>query len=203
MSPRTTSAIVSLTLCSLACTSAPSPRPPPAPPTAAPSFAATSSTTPYGPTVRLEDRWYGWQIIPLDALAITGFVLGLVYDEPVLVGVSTGLFGLGSPLVHLANGELYDAGLSLGARAIVPAAAFGGIWLGHEVLDEVGCRPERARCIGGRPRTTALIGAITAAAVAPVLDHLELAWKTEEVELGPPVVLVDPRGARIGVFGRF
>lgn len=172
------------------------------PASAGPVRTSSTAAAPEAPLEPVEVQWYGWQIIPLDVVALTGFVLGLVYDEPAAMAAGATLFGVGPPIVHLVNGQTYAAGISAGARILVPAGVGGSVWLTREVLGEVRCGPEGVRCLTDRPRTTVLVATLTSAAVAPLLDALDLAWKTTEVE-ATPAVLVQPGGAVFSLSGRF
>lgn len=171
----------------------------------APALAPTTTSTHAGaaPLAPLDVRWYGWEIIPLDVLAILAVTLGVVYDEPAVVAVGATTFGLGAPAVHLSHGHPYDAALSLGARVLAPSVAAGGVFLTRELLGDVRCGPEQVRCLNDRPKASALITLVGAAVIAPALDLFDLAWETVEVEVQPTLLETRSEGAVFGVSGRF
>ena len=93
---------------------------PPAPASVAQPSASSAVATPPGTAARVatEDRWYGWQTLIVDGVAIVVTPL-----EPAF-GIGTYL--LGGPVVHTANGRpligIGDLGLRAGAPFVVGIA---------------------------------------------------------------------------------
>lgn len=157
----------------------------------------------------VEEFWYGWQLLPIDAGAATMIVLGQRNGETPLVLGGIALAAFAPPLVHLANGELERAGGSLGLRVgapIVSGAVLGGAF--GLLMLPFGTDWARAGAIVG-----AIGGASAAGIVVPFADDLFLAWK--EVDPEPlaasasglsivPTAGVTPDGRpTFGLAGRF
>lgn len=66
-------------------------------------------------------RWYGWELLLLDAAAATLLIKGIEHPIAVFTGVS--ILVVGSPLLHAANGEPSRAMLSLFVRGLAAGAA--------------------------------------------------------------------------------
>jgi hypothetical protein len=77
------------------------------------------------PTVELkppaETRWYGWQTLAVDAVAVSSFAYGVEYERGELILGSLAVFVVVPPIVHLAHDRLGAAGGSLFLRLAVPA----------------------------------------------------------------------------------
>lgn len=111
-------------------------------------------------TPATESRWYGWQIILVDA-ATVGISLA-AKDGRV---AAAGYLG-GAPLVHLAHLEPGHAGISLAVRAVAPLA---GAALGYGLLSGVDCNGTRFSGCDAWIAATA-IGAISGFVAASVVD---------------------------------
>ena len=150
--------------------------------------------------------WYGWQLVLVDA----GSALLLLLPEPRFALVP---YALGAPAVHALNGQAARAGLSIGLRVLVPAAAAG---LGAIVANADACEQGDGHgfCGGSLLGGAFLLGM----ALAAVVDDAVIAWKVtadqedrlagrgERRLAGADFVvgmLPYRRGAGIGVSGRF
>jgi hypothetical protein len=112
--------------------------------------------------------WYGWQLVLVDA----GSALLLFLPEPRFALVP---YALGAPSVHALNGQGTRAGLSLGLRVLVPAAAAG---LGAIAARAGACE----RGDGGGVCGGALLGGafLLGMALAAVVDDAVIAWKVKQ-----------------------
>lgn len=74
----------------------------------------------------VEDEWYGWQIMPVDAVSLGVMTYTIVWRHPsTRVNNSLGYASLagytfGAPIVHLAHGQWWRASGSLGLRLGLP-----------------------------------------------------------------------------------
>lgn len=165
------------------------------------------------PSPERASRWYGWQMLPIDAGAATVIVLGVQRDQPAMIVGGAALAGLGPALVHLANGESTHALGSLGLRLGTPVvlggvlAGFGGL-LGA-IIPCVGCESTK-----NLAKDIALVfgagGLVTGAVLGPFADDAFLSWKETEPEASGavqdlvPVAGIAPDGnPTFGFAGRF
>lgn len=119
-----------------------------------------------------ESRWYGWQIILVDAATI-GISLAAQDGHVAAVGY------LGAaPLVHLAHLEPGHAGLSLALRAVAPLA---GAALGYGLLSGVDCNERSSTGCAAWFGATA-VGAISGLLAASVIDAALLSSEDVPIE---------------------
>jgi hypothetical protein len=69
----------------------------------------------------IEKRWYGWQTLAVDAVAVASFAYGAEHEQGELILGSLAVFVLAPPIVHLTHDRLGAAGGSLLVRLAVPA----------------------------------------------------------------------------------
>jgi hypothetical protein len=76
-------------------------------------------------------RWYGWQTLSADGAALTVGLIGGIMDmkrttdmSQDLLYASVGIYALGGPAVHWANGQVATGFKSLGLRVGLPVAGF-------------------------------------------------------------------------------
>jgi hypothetical protein len=162
---------------------------------AQPGATATFVAAPAPAPVTARTRWYGWQILLVDAGVITAG-LAMSDEDSELAGKLT-LAGLvlSGPIVHGLNGHGGRALGSLGLRVAFPTA---GLMLGaasckndpdSEGLDAWDCLGNVA--VGG------LVGALTA-------EVIDVAWGTTFETLPvTPVVNATTRSTTLGLAGRF
>ena len=162
------------------------------------------------PEKRYEKVWYGYQPLIADAISISLFLGGAASTTD---GVTTaGYLGfiLGTPIIHMAHGNIGKGFGSLGLRVGVPltAAAIGAI-SGLIIASRSGDRDEAAG-------TGAIIGASIGVAGCVVIDAAGFAYTKELVEeravttarprptftLAPSVDVRKDRAA-IGIVGQF
>lgn len=182
---------------------------PPAPPL--PDLDAPGKVTTPAPEV--PEQWYGWQIIPLDILAITGMVVGFTKDNSALMWGGVGLFGAGPPLVHFANGRYSRGGGSFASRIVGPlAGAAVGFYGGLFAIPFIDCSgDDYGLCFLAGPIYGAAIGASLVAIAAPILDSGFLAYKPEtepnDAQTGllivPSTGVTDDGQMTFGLAGRF
>ncbi len=165
------------------------------------------------PAPEVPERWYGWQIIPLDVLAITGMVVGFTKDNSALMWGSVGLFGAGPPLVHFANGQFSRGGGSFASRTVGPIVGAGiGFYAGLFAIPFIDCSGDDfGFCFLAGPIYGAAIGAGLIAVAAPFLDSGFLAWKPQAEEgqsetglmIVPSTGVTDDGRMTFGLAGRF
>jgi len=115
--------------------STPSPTPPPPtlprdderPPRDVGPPPATASQSPWNTAaaVARRDRWYGWQILIVDATALASGLGALGFRSPELAYFALGSYVLGGPIVQFANGYAVRGFASLGLRVLLPVAGAG------------------------------------------------------------------------------
>jgi len=151
-------------------------------------------------SARPEPRWYGWQVALSDGAALAfglGFLeAGRAVNDigayPGLAYTGGGLYLVGGPLVHLANGRYWASGGSLLLRAAMPV-----------FFASVGCPPpgRDERC------TMTFTGIFVGAAVAAVLDAGLLGWKPEtpakKEQSFSPTFSIARGGMTLGLVGAF
>lgn len=140
-------------------------------------------------------RWYGWEIMLVDAGAFALAYAGGASESDAVTVIALGAFVAGGPVVHVAEGNGGRALLSGALRLGLPLAlgAIAGASCDEEDNDEwFGC----LAAVGG--------GALGGAAIAMLVDYVFLAHAPER----PPrvQVAVTPRregGLTVGLGGSF
>lgn len=180
---------------------------PPPPPVAPAPEVPTEVIT---PAPEPEERWYGWQILGLDALSITGFVLGVTGGDRRLAYASAGVYATAPPLVHFLNGQFARGGGSFAGRTLGPLVGGSvGLLLGIFAIPFVDCSGDL--CGLYAPAYGGLIGAGAVALATPILDAAFLAWKPVEeddaeaasVRVVPSTGVTDVGDPTFGLAGRF
>ncbi len=115
-------------------------------------------------------RWYGWQTLTADGLALGIGVVGAGTESTTLGHVALGSYLVGAPIVHLAHDEPARAFGSLALRAGLPAA---GLLAGCQLDDD----PGFLGCIGG-----AALGTLIGMSAAIAIDSAALAWSDTPVK---------------------
>ena len=157
----------------------------------------------------LPRRWYGWQIMLVDAASITAFVVGVQTEGSTgtaLWASGLGAYLVGGPFVHVANDRHEHSDDSVGLRLGLPlGGAFAGGLVGAAVINCDGdglCRG-LAYAFGGG------IGIIVGAATAMTVDSAVLAYKPLRPERARTPLTVAPnlaltsQGAFTGLSGTF
>jgi hypothetical protein len=177
------------------------------PVTIVPQFSSTpvASAGASDPIERVEmrERWYGWQVLPIDAAAAaliaSGASRGLEGRGLQATVLGFGLFELGSPIVHIAHDNWTAAGGSLMLRLTLPV-------LGAALASDAACGPSDVFC-GARA------GAWLGAGAAIAIDAAILGREQARVDVGlnrssasfrvAPIVMGDAHGATLGAAGIF
>jgi hypothetical protein len=154
-----------------------------------------------------ETRWYGWQTLTTDAVAVSLLLSGVGPDANLTaLEVGMGTFGLGGPIVHVAHGRPVIAAASFLARVALPTA---GYFVGEAVQnchhetseeDEMSCAP-----IGS------ILGGLLGVAIASGIDAAVFANEDVKPERPSssagltvsPAIAVTTRAASVGVSGAF
>jgi hypothetical protein len=142
---------------------------------------------PTKPTIKI---WYGWEMLPVD-LAASGVILaGVATRNDRLAWAGGAVWAINGPTVHVLNGRVDRAGLSVGLRVVTP------LLLGGIVLQLGGCSDSYH---SGGCRTALLGGLLGGAAAAMIIDHYQ-ALDTVPVV---PTVGFGSGGMTYGIAGRF
>jgi hypothetical protein len=160
-----------------------------------------SAETSPEPTRSSKERWYGWQTLALDALALTALVATpsqYVADKSAgtrLFYASLGTFVLGGPTVHAAHGNWGKAAGSAASR-------LGAILLMGLAVEASKCPYEHCdaseQIVAGGLVGFALIPAVIA------VDSAVLARETVEVNpMLVPTASLRKDGGWVGMTGRF
>jgi hypothetical protein len=137
------------------------------------------------PKPKTETRWYGWQTLLSDGLAVVA--------TPLAPPLGVGMYFLGAPIIHIAHLEGFNVLKSLGMRVISPVV--GGL-VGLAAAD--GCSGFLCELEGGA------WGVIIGAGVAIVVDAAFIAREDVPVEkkkTATIVPIITP--GRVGVGGTF
>lgn len=135
------------------------------PPLAAPAPAPRPRPPP-------ERRWYGWQLITSDSLAVTVIpVLGLLADRndgAPAAGLTVASYLVAPAVIHIAHGRAGIAAASLGLRLGRPLAGFllGAVLVGKSAGDE-----------GLSTFVGAGVGAAIGVLSASIVDAAALSWE--------------------------
>ncbi|QDG54758.1 hypothetical protein FIV42_29630 [Persicimonas caeni] len=71
----------------------------------------------------MQDEWYGWQIMPVDAASVGLMVCGMAELEQTAMFSGFAGYALGGPIVHLAHEQWWKSVGSLGLRLGVPTTS--------------------------------------------------------------------------------
>ncbi len=146
----------------------------------------------------MESRWYGWQTLTTDGVAIGLVLVGASAESTAVALGGAALYGLGAPVIHEKHGQPGKAFASLGLRVTLPLAlgyvsyeAQGGNHCGRELC-------ELATFGEGF-----LVGIGVAILIdAAVLARQDVPRASGEVSLLPTLTLKRDSGA-VGVIGAF
>lgn len=116
----------------------------------------------------VEDEWYGWHIMPVDAASIGLIAYGVADGESTAVFSGFAGYALGGPIVHLAHERWWESAGSLGLRLGLPLT---GVLIAN-LLDSSGGNTFSA---GGFANAMLWLTAGTVSAMA--LDYIFLAQK--------------------------
>lgn len=155
---------------------------------------------------KLPKRWYGWQTLTTDGVAIASFVLaGYAEEATVLPTVGLGTYIIGGPIVHASHDNWGRAGISSGMRVGLPLVAGGALYAVSScgTTSDAGEVTADGWCELGRALVALFSGAV-GATVASALDASLLAWEPTEVEPQvSPALGVNKTSAWLGVAGQF
>lgn len=128
------------------------------------------------PTVREEQKWYGWQNLIVDgATLVTTFALAPAAPEAAGGVFWTGYL-LGGPIVHWSNGQVGMGFASLGLRVGAPVVlGFTGAAIGGAASDNNGDFVDTGAFAG------AVLGVLAGYITAVAVDSAVLARKTVKV----------------------
>ncbi len=172
-------------------TPAPAPPPvvvtPPPTPTPAPAPApAPAPTTTTREAPHYEKVWYGYQTLVIDGIALATLLGGVASKSGPVTGVGLGTYVLGTPIVHMAHGNIGPGFGSLGLRLIVPLigsgiGAIAGLIVGssQQQTGNVGTDSSNVAQAAG---TGALVGAFVGGAGCVLIDALGFAYTKERVD---------------------
>ena len=138
-------------------------------PAAGASVAVDSVKSPHSSVPKT--RWYGWQIIPIDATALGVIAVELALGEdavPALGLIALGAYAVGGPIVHLVHDRPMAALGSFGLRVGMPAVG--------ALLGSAGENCKDDKCTGGWPTVLGgLVGALTAMSLdVTLLAHVPI-----------------------------
>jgi hypothetical protein len=165
-------------------------------PPAQPISGNPSSAADHGDT---ESRWYGHQVLLVDAIGIALFSLGVARHEEGTVLLGTTVVLLGAPTVHAFHNEGGNMLLSFPLRVLLP---LGGFVLGTSVG---GCTWE----CGGPGDARITISLAMGAAAASIIDAVFIARtrpkkrRTVQPPAWAPQLGVTGNGFSAGISGWF
>lgn len=163
------------------------------PATPAPAVAAPPPPAATVAKVEMETRWYGWQTLVLDGVAIV--------TTPIVPALGVGIYMFAPPLVHVGHGRplvgLGDFGLRVGAP-------LGGALAGGLVAAAADCKGEF--CVLGGAAIGFFVGLVTAVTIdAAVLarKHVPVEKQTGRLTLVPIGAPRASGGFDLGLGGTF
>jgi hypothetical protein len=171
------------------------------------SFEALTAPAPPPP----EETWYGWQTLLLEVLSLSLVGYGANEKDYRMLGIGLGAHALGPGLVHAGNGQLDEAGASVGLH-LAPAA--GGAAAGAAMVlvfspfillfgegDEI---PNLMATFAGYGAAAMFV---IGAPVVAILDAAAIAWKPKatetEVRIAPTASWTDDGHPTFGFVGSF
>jgi hypothetical protein len=128
---------------------------------------------------RYEQVWYGWQALIPDSVAYVATLAGGFADASGAVALGLITWGLGTPIVHMANAEVGKGFASMGMRVMLPLLG-SGIGALAGVLATAGKRS--ANDVGDAAGKGAIIGAFLGAGGCTLVDVLALGYKRQPIE---------------------
>jgi hypothetical protein len=134
--------------------------------------------------VDMATRWYGWQTLLSDGLAVVA--------TPLLPPLGIGLYFLGAPTVHLAHVNGWGILGSLGVRIVAPTI---GYFIGAAAAE--GCTGLLCEVEGGA------WGALVGAGIAAVVDAAFIAREQVPVEKKTATIAPLVMPGRVGIGGSF
>lgn len=158
--------------------------------------AQPASTPPVPPPEVVRDggtRWYGYQTLAVDALALGVLALAVEEDDPEVAWVGLGLATVGPALVHAAHNRTTAA---VGSSLLRVGAVAAGLSIGA-ALESCGpdahstCRAEGA-----------MIGALIGWGTAALIDGVVVA-REQRARRVVPTFAATGDGVRVGLGGRF
>jgi hypothetical protein len=162
-------------------------------------------------------EWVGWKTLVADGASATLIATALVttpergttnVNASLALGGAGG-FVLAAPIVHLANQEYAKAGLSLGARLVLPVlAGYVGYAIAECGIEAGPLRdPKPGECRWGTGLAGFAYGMLAGSAVASALDATALGFRTREERPSSgaltPSFSIRQGGAQVGLSGTF
>jgi hypothetical protein len=149
------------------------------PQTGQPAIPVLTPARPYN--VRYEKVWYGWQGLISDAIAFTLTLSGGFSHTGGVLATGIIAFGLGTPIIHMAHGEVGRGFGSMGIRVLLPllGAAIGAI---AGLAASGNSRGNNLSNAGDAAGTGAIVGALLGGAGCAIIDAFALGYKSEKVE---------------------
>jgi hypothetical protein len=156
---------------------------------AAPTFAPAHASPPNAEAsaeakIESESRWYGWQTLLSDGLAVVA--------TPLAPPLGIGMYLLGGPIVHIVHLEGFNVLKSLGVRVITPVV--GGL---VGVAAASGCTGLLCELEG------AGWGVVIGAGIAVVVDAALISWEKVPAEKKTATIVPILAPGRVGVGGTF
>lgn len=170
---------------------------------AAPRSAHAQQTPPAA------ERWYGWQILLVDAAGLGAMTGGGVALARTNSAIGAGFFyggvvvsHFGGPVVHAIHGShapkgedtLWKSGLSYGMRVLLPVT---GLLVGFAIGEKLHCEP-RDGCVGGM-----IAGWTGGSYAASIIDVAALGWEKVPPKPAVPALLPVKGGFVAGLSGVF
>lgn len=148
-------------------------------------------TAPAAEGYTIESKWYGYQVLLIDAGAWAVTFRGLLHEQP---KVALGALWLGGPLVHILNGQPRRA-LSSGALRVGLTVA------GYMIGDNIGSESGNEDAF-----TPRMWGGVIGLGAAQIIDWMMLSRKQVRRRQGAwftPTASVTPAGVHVGMAGQF
>lgn len=177
-----------------------------------PEQEAQSELTASAPPPAVPEQWFGWQIIPVDLLALTGGVLALTKKSSALGWASLGTYVAAPAIVHYVNGQWESGNWSFAARTLGPlAGGVAGFVVGLFAMPFIQCDGDLGLCALRGPVYGTLAGGVIAAVAASVIDVAVLAHKPDPeakveasaLSVAPAPGVTDDGHLTFGLAGRF
>ncbi|HEY3495937.1 MAG TPA: hypothetical protein VGK73_14665 [Polyangiaceae bacterium] len=158
----------------------------------------------------MTSRWYGWQNLTADGVALALVVGGAALAEDgsipdalsgTVLGLGVATYALGGPVIHFGHGNPGRGVLSLGLRTLLP------VGLGVGTVQAM-CSPHSDFCgiVAIPAALVGIVAAVTLDAAAIARDEVPASPRSSSRTLGfslRPSLHYDTRRASIGVAGTF